>query len=123
MKVAFNVPASRACITAALEGLTALNALMIARRDLPSLYASGIRYVREQPGGPDEWQNAEELIRSKEGDCEDLAAYRAGELRVAGVPARAVAIRTGPTRFHAIVLYPDGTREDPSLQLGMRRRR
>jgi hypothetical protein len=37
-----------------------------------------------------------------------------------GIPARATAVRTGPKTFHAVVLLPDGTYEDPSKRLGMK---
>ncbi len=83
-------------------------------------------------------------------DCEDLASHRASEHRVGALlarvanlapqeqrkaiyvtakhpqlsyllyPARAICVRTGPHTYHAIVEHPDGTREDPSLVLGMR---
>jgi hypothetical protein len=76
-------------------------------------------------------------------DCEDLAGHRAAELRclplwlcaeqelpdvaaalasgeLAGIPARAVCIRTGKRVYHAVVKWPDGSIEDPSRRLGMK---
>lgn len=123
MRIQFEIPATRATLTAALEGLTAVNCVLMKRRDLPQLYRSGIRYEREQPGR-ERWLNADELLAKCVGDCEDLAAYRAAELRVYhGVPAIACVLRSGPKKFHAVVGFPDGTIEDPSRMLGMGRRK
>jgi len=120
MRVSFNVPASRATLTAALEGLTATNyCLLLRSKRAPGLYSSGVRYRRE-PRGREHWQTAPEVLRAGHGDCEDLAAYRAAELRVAGIPARAAVIRTGPRMYHAVVMHPDGSIEDPSKRLGMK---
>lgn len=96
-------------------------------------------------------ENFKELKRAKRErrktryiDCEDLAGHRAAEHRIApalamGIeaalamfgapaiiagclyPARAVCKRTGKRMYHAIVRHPDGTIEDPSRALGMRR--
>lgn len=119
------VPASRTTLTSALEGLTALNATLLQRHPLPPLYQSGVRYRVEQPvrigGYPvEDWANAHDTFAKGHGDCEDLACWRAAELRLDGIPARAVAIRTGPRMYHAVVLHPDGNIEDPSRRLGMK---
>lgn len=122
MKVHLSLPASAATISAALEGLVALNYVLLGRmRAAPKLYRSRVRYVPE-PRGTEKWQNAVQLLKSRKGDCEDLAAYRAAELRLFyGIPARAVAYRSGKRKFHAVVLYPSGELEDPSKRLGMPR--
>ncbi len=121
MLVTINVPASRACLTAMLEGLTVLDMVLMERAGgLPSLYSSGVRYLRE-PTGRERWLNADELLAIGVGDCEDLGAYRAAELRRQGIAARAVAIRTGRKKFHTVVLLPDKTFEDPSVRLGMKK--
>ncbi len=121
MLVTVNVPASRACLTAMLEGLTLLDMVLMEQAGgLPPLYESGIRYRREPPGR-ERWLTATEVLAVGVGDCEDLGAYRAAELRRAGVAARAVAIRTGRKKFHTVVLLPDKTFEDPSVRLGMKK--
>lgn len=123
MKISFNIPASRATLAAALEGLTGTNFVLLSRaKRVPGIYMSGVRYQRE-PRGREVWQTFDQIIRAGVGDCEDLAAWRAAELRMAGIPARAVAVRTGPKMFHAVVRYPDGRIEDPSAKLGMRKPR
>ena len=62
------------------------------------------------------------MLASGWGDCEDLAAWRAAELRKSGEDPRAhVAVyQSGPRRYHAIVGRGDGTTEDPSRKLGMK---
>jgi hypothetical protein len=83
------------------------------------LYDAGVRYKRER-AGRERWKTWEELLRDHEGDCEDLAAARAAELRASGEPgARAFAREVRPGRFHAVVRRADGRTEDPSRQLGM----
>jgi len=118
MRVTLKIPASRAMLSAALEGLTAVDAVMYRQRRYPKLYSAGIRYQRERVGR-ENWQTVAELYKSKVGDCEDLAAARAAELRMQGIPARAVAVRTGARSYHALVRWPDGSIEDPSRILGM----
>jgi hypothetical protein len=104
------------------EGLVRLNVALMRFADergvsLPPLYESGIRYRRE-PRGREWWESAEDLlgVASKlSGDCEDLAAMRAAELRYwDGEPARVVIQRTARGTFHAVVERADGTIEDPS---------
>lgn len=122
MLVSWNIPASRATLSAALEGLVACNYAILAKsKRCPGIYSAGVVYKRERKGR-EQWQTAPEVLRAGFGDCEDLAAWRAAELRVAGIPARAVVIRTGPKMFHAVVRYPDGHIEDPSKRLGMKGR-
>lgn len=118
MRVGFQVPASRAMLEAALEGLTRMNVELMRRRNFPPLYKSGVRYRRE-PRGKEEWLTYDQVLKRRFADCEDLSAIRAAELRVQGIPAWAVVDRTGRRRFHALVEYGDGTREDPSRILGM----
>ena len=122
MRIGFRLPASRAMLNAALEGLTQANVALLRSRRLPPLYESGVVY-RQEPPGREDWLTADQVLKRKHGDCEDLATWRAAEYRVGGIPARAVAKRTGRRRFHAVVEFPDGAIEDPSAMLGMRRRR
>jgi|FLYL01.1.fsa_nt_gi hypothetical protein len=115
----------REALEAALEGLTALNAVLIARSrvPIPHPYESGVRYRRE-PRGREDWNHVARLLRLGHGDCEDLAAYLAAWLRIHNAePARVVIRRTGPRLWHAVVQRADGRIEDPSKVLGMRPRR
>lgn len=108
-------------LEALLEGLVRLNLTQLRRGMVPPLYQSGVRYQREKRGRED-WQTAAEAYARKHADCEDLAAWRAADLRLAGIRARAVVYQAGPGLKHVIVQYPDGTREDPSKRLGMQGR-
>jgi hypothetical protein len=120
MKVTFDIPASAATISAALEGLVATNYVILSRSRNPiKLYRSGVRY-RPEARGVENWLTIPQVIKAGVGDCEDLAAWRAAELRFwLGLPARAICYRSGRRKFHAVVAYPDGTIEDPSRKLGM----
>jgi hypothetical protein len=123
VRVVFHLPAEREVLDAALAGLVAINVVQLRRAGGgPDLYAAGVRYERE-PRGVERWQSALDLLRTRRGDCEDLASYRAAWLRVnTGEAARAIAYRTGARKFHAVVARGDGTIEDPSRALGMGRR-
>ena len=116
-----------------LESLVRVNVGWIAthRRDFKPLYQTGVRYAPEQ--GTEDWLSIPEVIAAvksgKPVDCEDLAAYRAAELRMGYSrrlgPVHAIAdirgrvIDGNKVRMHAFVRFPDGSVEDPSTNLGM----
>jgi len=113
-----------AAVDAALEGLVRLGVAELAEREtsgaaLPPLYESGVRYEREH--GTENWLLPSQALALGRADCEDLASWRAAELRVTGEDpdARAHVIRSGPRTWHAVVARSDGTAEDPSRRLGM----
>ena len=121
MRLTMVVPDLPAALNAALEGLVLVNvALLVAALQngtpIPPLYKQGVRYERE-PSKREWWQTIADNLVELTGDCEDLAGARAAEWRVAGMlagvryPARAVAIRTGHTTYHAVVRHPNGTIE------------
>ena len=105
----------------------------------PSLYDSGVVYEREPPGRED-WQDIHTTLRRGGGDCEDLATWRAAELLVRGIPAKAfgkprpmlipascpegaLTCQDEPqmgTLWHILVRLPNGKVEDPSRNLGMK---
>jgi transglutaminase-like putative cysteine protease len=96
-----------------------------ARGGVPPIKQTGIRYQRE-PRGQERWQTVTELLRSKIGDCEDLAAYEAARLRVAGVNARPEILPQGRQPdgrmlYHAVVVLPGGRIYDVCPALGMKR--
>ena len=105
-----------------MEGLTRANeGILRARPWLPRIYSSGVRYDHRDPHDP--WCDAQAVIENGFGDCDDLAPWRAAELRVRhGIAARVVfTIEQGPVadRWHFIVEHPGGRLEDPSRALGM----
>jgi type II secretory pathway pseudopilin PulG len=112
----------RADLLAALEVATRaavadMRAAARAGRRLPPIYAAGVRYIRRDPG--ERWQTPTETKRRGGGDCEDLATWRAAELRLHGEPARVIVYRSAPGVLHAVVRRGDGRIEDPSRRLGM----
>lgn len=127
MRVIIGVPRplSRATLNHALEALVRINQdYLRSHPGTPSIYDAGVRYAVE-PDGFELWDPIPLVIARGAGDCDDLAAARAAELREAGetgaradcYPSR---ISQGRRTWHAIVVRADGTVEDPSARLGMR---
>lgn len=113
-------------VAAAAEGLRMISQAQLAQRrregrPLPALYLSGVRYHSERRPN-EEWQLPLQTLGRGWGDCEDLAAWRAAELNLAGELARVVIVRTGPNTEHALVRRGNGQLEDPSKRLGMKGR-
>lgn len=121
-----------------LEALTKVNEVIMRRKRLPALYASGVVY-RAEPPGDEFWLDALQVLARRHCDCEDMSAYRAAELRVyGGIQARPCFIfgqdQSGRQLYHCRVRYPaaagqrhpsaklvgDEYEEDPSVVLGMR---
>lgn len=123
LRVRMTLPASPRVLAAALEGLVCANCALMEKSPLPPLYSTRVRYQPEPPRTQEQWQTAPQVLQSGYGDCEDLASYRAAELRMRGEPARVRVVRTGVRRWHAIVQRGDGAIEDPSRRLGMGNRR
>jgi len=124
MRVGLSVPASEATLTALLEGLTALNRVLLRRhKNIPWLYESGVRYRAERRGKggqPEDWANITQVVQRGYGDCEDLSSARAAELQErCDEDAHAIVVRSGRRKFHAVVLRENGDIEDPSRILGM----
>lgn len=101
--------------------------------NIPLLYNSGVVYHHD--GKDDPWMDilsilAEHRFALSEGeraivDCEDLACWRAAELRVRfGIRATPTWIRktlpNGKQMIHIFVRLPNGKFEDPSRILGMK---
>lgn len=114
----FDVPSDKESLDAALEGLVRVNLVQLRRRPRSPLYRSQVRYRRDKG---ETWDAADKVYARRWGDCEDLAAIRAAEYRIAGVAARAVVRRSRSpgVAWHCVVQLPGGRYEDPSLRLGM----
>lgn len=118
MLVAVLIPCSSETLEAMLEGLVRLNAVLLARSQLPPLYRAGVRYRRERR--TENWKNCEQIFAAGYGDCEDLCAWRAAELRMAGeIEAQVIVEKSGPRLWHVLVRRASGDIEDPSAILGM----
>lgn len=108
-----------------LGSLVGWNRFLLSQAPLPSLYGSGVRYIREDYTSehPEDWLDILETIHQGGGDCEDLACWRTAELQHAGERARVVwhrrLIGPGQTLLHILVQRADGRLEDPSRILGM----
>ena len=114
--------ASQRCVLWLMETLIRINEqLLDQNEDIPRLYDAPVRYEREEI---EEWQDIRHILERGEGDCEDLACWRAAELRHAGIKAGPYikwhSNGRGGVMYHALVRWPDGRIEDPSLALGMR---
>lgn len=88
-------------------GIDPETALMIVRM------VKGIEIFLDIPG----------LLRRGKGDCNELVPMRIAELWRAGIWATPYLTKApnekGGISYHAIVVWPDGSAEDPSLILGM----
>lgn len=123
-----------------LEALVSMDERYLrAHPQTPRLYDAGVRWQAEGKnectGRPaEEWDAIPIVLERGWGDCEDLAAWRAAELRVRdGFPrARAFAVRSGTMHvagigtvglIHILVSRDGSCRldaiEDPSQRLGM----
>lgn len=98
---------------------------------LPPLYKSDVRWKRDKctaamkaiPGACEPFKSPLQTYKDKEGDCDDVAPWRAAELIVYGrgryPNAVAVSKRSPGIGYHVLVERGDGTTEDPSKRLGM----
>jgi hypothetical protein len=110
--------------TKVLEGLLDALALanlayLLAHPHTPRLADSGVRYA-DEADGMDEWQDIPDTLDRRNGDSEDLAAWRMAELQ-RGEDPRARWYITGDTpTFYIAIARSDGSIEDPARELGGR---
>lgn len=116
---------SRHALLLLLESLTRIDQkYLLEHPDTPKLYDAGVVYRPEF--GTEEWQDIPTTLKRGYGDCEDLSTHRSAEIRNEGhscisKPYIRWQYRNGAPRFHALVELCDGSIEDPSLKLGMRK--
>jgi len=122
VRVPMVVPTREDVYTLLLDALVAIDVWSRRIWPFPSVYDGAVRYEAE-PDGFELWASSPALFARGIGDCEDIAADRAAELVLEGVPARAVLSLESRTpvedRWHVLVELPDGSLEDPSRALGM----
>lgn len=113
-------PACKQSLRIFVRALTAYNQMWLAKHpDTPDLYASGVRYAT-QPVGMERFKTIPGVLEAGNGDCDQLACWRAAELRVRHkVQALPEVIRISEGLWHVFVVMPDGTAEDVSAHLGM----
>jgi hypothetical protein len=102
-----------------LIALVALDMAYLRRNpDVPSLYASGVIYVRTR-----NWLTTEVMYEKGYGDCKSLAAAIIAERKIKGIECkpvfRDIVRKDGMRDFHILVQTPDGNFEDPSKVCGM----
>lgn len=89
----------------------------------PASIMGALRAIADSAGGGEHFRDIPRIIENGGGDCDNLASWRVAELRELGVNAKPyITWRQRPdggTTYHVIVLWPDGSSEDPSLLLGM----
>jgi len=111
-------------VQATLDAIAAWNERLASAGAIPPLYGAGVSYRRE-PEHRESFSDALIVSRRRFGDCADLSAYRAGELRAEGEPAT-IRITWAPRKtrrgriYHVTVRRADGSIEDPSKVLGMK---
>lgn len=93
------------------------------RAGLPSIQDAidaGVEW-RPEPPGDESFDPPSTVLDRGWGDCDDLAPWLAGEMRETGYDpgAQAIAMRSGPRTWHAIVKGSDGQIYDPSKWAGM----
>lgn len=83
---------------------------------------SGAVHWSPEPPGEERFDHGGMVLGRGWGDCDDLAPWRAADLRTSGEDpgARSEVIPSGPKMWHAIVKRSDGTIEDPSQAAGMK---
>ena len=103
-----------------VRALCALDVLYLrAHPRTPLLKASGVRY-KTQPKGCERFRTVPAVLAAGQGDCDQLAPWRAAELRVRyGIKAVPEVKRMGRNLWHVYVRLPDGKVEDISAHLGM----
>jgi hypothetical protein len=85
----------------------------------PPLYRSGVVYKRD-PAGQEPWRTIPEILERGAGDCEDVACWKAAELRLKGIRAHAIPKTRDGRMWHIVVRLPGGRIIDPSKRLGMK---
>lgn len=112
-------------LQAALDAVTAIDMHQLATMRIPPLYESGV-YWRDEtclakniPETCERFLTAAQCLKEGAGDCDDLAPWRAAELLLQGVRARAIPQRVDGRNWHVVVQLPRGGVECPSTILGM----
>jgi hypothetical protein len=107
-------------VTVLVRALTALNMLYLrAHPRAPLMHKSGVVY-QTQPGGCERFKTVPAILAAGNADCDQLAPWRAAELRVRyGIRAMPEVRRMSKNLWHVYVRYPDGRVEDVSARLGM----
>jgi hypothetical protein len=118
------VPWSLAGVRTALAAATVANVELMKEwkkqgRKVPRLYQAGVKWKRQPP---ERFSLFPTVLARGNGDCDQLAAWRAAELQLKGIKAKAIPRWVRPKLMHVVVQLPSGRLEDPSRLLGMGKR-
>jgi hypothetical protein len=104
-----------------VRALCALDVLYLrANPKTPRVKESGVVYAN-QPRGCERFLTVPAIMARGTADCDQLAPWRAAELRVRdGIKAMPEVRRMSKNLWHVYVRMPDGSVEDISAHLGMR---
>jgi len=95
----------------------------LEEKNAPSRLFDALDKIYNIVGGGEIFREIPRIIENGGGDCDNVASWRAAELRELGINACPfITWRTrsdGGMTYHVIVRWPDGSSEDPSLLLGM----
>lgn len=96
----------------------------LSKANAPSNVRDAFENLAEQCGSGEHFRDIPRVIENGGGDCDNVAAWRAAELREKGFDVSPyITWRKRPdggTTYHVIVRWNnDGSSEDPSLLLGM----
>jgi len=95
----------------------------LARTGAPSEVLAAAQSLSAMTGGGECFRDIPRVIQNGGGDCDNVSSWRCAELRQLGINARPfITWRRRPDggmTYHVVVLWPDGSHEDPSLLLGM----
>ncbi|MFI4978534.1 MAG: hypothetical protein ACHQC8_07675, partial [Solirubrobacterales bacterium] len=129
MRIRITVPKKHVdeeTLGASLEASTLVAQRQVRARAVPPLVsaieAGDVKWKPEPEGqGFEGFDLPEDVMARGWGDCDDLAAWWAAELRESGVDpdARATVFESKPGRWHAVVTRGDKSEDDPSRWAGM----
>lgn len=122
MLIEFNLPTVDVPhLNVLVRALCALDVIYLrAHPQTPLLKQSGVVY-KNQPRGCERFKTVPAVLEAGSGDCDQLAPWRAAELRVRyGIKAMPEVRQMGPTLWHVYVRMPNGKVEDISAHLGMK---
>lgn len=127
MRIRLSIPdrhVDESVLNAALEATSLAATKQIAAGEAPTIddaIRRGVRW-KPEPFRDGEHFDLPAVVAARGwGDCDDLSAATVGTYRATGQDpgARAVVVRTGPDRWHAVVRLSDGRIVDPSRWAGM----
>ena len=98
-----------------VEAMAICDEEYLRAHNIPLLYDSGVRYVRDSRF-EQQWWDVPAVLSKGYADCKALSAWRLAELRIMGINARLRITYTQADGFHITIEYGLET-EDPSAIL------